>query len=520
MDLPQFTMMELNEKVQKLFEYIKQLEDELRVVKEENSRLKGLAPKPNLKPASDPINPDDSKKQKGPGGSKPGARRSKTEQLEIHNTETIQPSHIPTGSIFKDYQDYVVQDLVVSSNNTLYKLARYETPEGKYLVGQLPDSVLGHFGAELRTFIIYQHTQCRVTEPLLLEQLREFGVDISAGQLHAILTQGHDAFHKEKQEILKVGLEVSSYIQTDDTGARHAGKNGYCNVICNSVFAYFETTGSKSRVNFLEILRAQRTDYVWNEDAAQYAAAMKLPQPSFEAFELGMEFQDRAAFEEFLKAKNIYQDHHVRILTEASLIGSLLQNGFNPKLVILSDDAGQFNIFLHALCWIHAERLIKKLCPINADQAEAVKSVRSQIWELYERLSEYKQAPTEAMATELSEQFDMLFSQVTCFAMLNAQLKRLLKNKAELLIVLSRPEVPLHNNQSESDIREKVQRRKISVTFSDAGRKCRDTFSSLKKTCRKNEISFWKFLKDRISGAHQIASLSKMIRLRADPYPI
>lgn len=517
-DLPQFVQMELNEKVEKLFEYIKQLEEEIKTLREENSRLKGLSPKPNLKPATSPLNPLDPQKSKPRGGSKPGARRGKTDQLEIHHTEMIQPlGEIPAGSVFKGYQEYVVQDLVISSENTLYQLARWVTPDGKPLMGELPKAIEGHFGSQLRAYILYQHTQCRVTEPLLLEQLHEFGVDISSGQLHVILTQDHDAFHDEKQEILKVGLEVSSFIQTDDTGARHDGKNGYCNVICNELFAYFETTESKSRINFLEILRGQATSYVWSEDAIVYATAMKLPASSLQAFELDTHFSNRDIFEEYLKAKNIHQEQHVRIITEAALIGSLLAHGFNPNLVILSDDAGQFNVFLHALCWIHAERLIKKLCPINSDQVKAIESVRSQIWDFYERLTAYKADPTHARAAELSDEFDAVFSQNTCFAMLNAQLKRLLKNKPELLVVLSRPEVPLHNNQSESDIREKVQRRKISVTFSDAGRKCRDTFSSLKKTCRKNDISFWKFLVDRISGTNQLARLSQVIRLRAGP---
>lgn len=191
--------MELNEKVQRLFEYIKQLEDEIRILKEENARLKDLSPKPNLKPSNEGLSPGDPKIPKPRGGSKPGAKRGKTYQLEIHHTKTIQPTgDLPEGSIFKGYQEYVVQNLVISSDNTLYKLARYETPDGQYLLGQLPNSVTGHFGNELRAYILYLHTQCRVTEPLLLEQLREFGVDISAGQLHAILTQGHDAFHDQK----------------------------------------------------------------------------------------------------------------------------------------------------------------------------------------------------------------------------------------------------------------------------------------------------------------------------------
>ena len=133
-------------------------------------------------------------------------------------------------------------------------------------------------------------------------------------------------------------------------------------------------------------------------------------------------------------------------------------------------------------------------------------------------MKEYKNAPTEEAATKLDKVFDDIFQQQTCYTSLNALLKRLYKNKAELLLVLSRPEVPLHNNQSESDIREKVQRRKISVTFSSAGRKCRDTFSSLKKTCRKNGISFWEYLNDRLADQWKTAPLSSVIRTHIQAY--
>jgi len=158
------------------------------------------------------------------------------------------------------------------ANNILYRLARWETPQGESVTGKLPASVQGHFGNELRSYIIYQHTQCRVTEPLLLEQLRELGLDISSGQLHSILTQGHDSFHQEKSEVL-----------------------------------------------------------------------------------------------------------------EGALIGSLIVHGLNPQLAIMSDDAGQFNVLMHALCWIHAERHINQLEPYHPEQAEAQKQVRAQIWNYYQQ---------------------------------------------------------------------------------------------------------------------------------------
>jgi hypothetical protein len=76
--------------------------------------------------------------------------------------------------------------------------------------------------------------------------------------------------------------------------------------------------------------------------------------------------------------------------------------------------------------------------------------------------------------------------------------------------------VPLHNNASESDIRDYVKKRKISgSTRSDDGRRCRDTFASLKKTCRKLGIRFWEYLRDRIRGLGHIPRLADLIRQHA-----
>ncbi|MGC8659344.1 MAG: IS66 family transposase, partial [Desulfomonilaceae bacterium] len=94
-------------------------------------------------------------------------------------------------------------------------------------------------------------------------------------------------------------------------------------------------------------------------------------------------------------------------------------------------------------------------------------------------------------------------------------LKRIYKNKSELLLVLDRPDIPLHNNTSETDIREYVKKRKISgSTRSDLGRRSRDTFASLKKTCRKLGVGFWAYLNDRLTGKNSILPLANLISLR------
>jgi len=177
-------------------------------------------------------------------------------------------------------------------------------------------------------------------------------------------------------------------------------------------------------------------------------------------------------------------------------------------------------VLLHALCWIHAERTINKLVGFSDEQRAAVEQVRSQIWDFYADLKVYKKEPTAQHKAALEQRFDEIFTAKTCFVSLNLALKRLHRNKSELLLVLEHPEIPLHNNLSERDIREYVKKRKISgSTRSELGRRCRDTFTSLKKTCRKLDVSFWNYLQDRVRGGHAIPPLPELIRRVAQESP-
>ena len=185
---------------------------------------------------------------------------------------------VPDGSEFKGYQDFVVQDLIIKPHNTRYRMERWLGPDGEYYVGKHPDELDdGHFGHNLICFIQYQYHHACVTQPLILEQLHEFGIDISSGQIHRILVENKERYHLEKEEILKTGLEISNHLHVDDTGARHKGKNGYCTHVGNDYFAHFESTESKSRINFLQILRAGHKDYILSHDALAYMASQNLP---------------------------------------------------------------------------------------------------------------------------------------------------------------------------------------------------------------------------------------------------
>ena len=122
-------------------------------------------------------------------------------------------------------------------------------------------------GPELRRFVLMQYHQGQSTMPRLLTLLRSMGIAISKRQLVRLLNENHERFIAEAQDVLRAGLETASWITVDDTGARHAGKNGFCTQIGNEWFAWFRTRSSKSRLNFLDLLRAGYTDYVLNDAA-------------------------------------------------------------------------------------------------------------------------------------------------------------------------------------------------------------------------------------------------------------
>ncbi|EAR21248.1 IS66 family transposase [Nitrococcus mobilis] len=222
--------------------------------------------------------------------------------------------------------------------------------------------------------------------------------------------------------------------------------------------------------------------------------------------------EDYAAWQATLKRLGISNERHVRIVTEGALLGTVIATGINPERVIVSDDAGQFNVLTHALCWIHVERGIQKLLGFNADQRAALAWARSEPWTIYQALKAYKAESNAAARGAIEARFEALCTTKTCFESLNRALERLHNSGAELLRALDSPELALHNNLAERDIREYVKRRKISgSTRSAAGRRCRDTLASLKKTCRKHGLSFWAYLLDRLAGASTIPWLPSAI---------
>lgn len=518
----------LTNKLAFLEEFVQQLKDEIAI-------LKGQKPRPKFPPSnlekqqngddqsdnsdSNTNNPSPKGKSK-PGQPKGKKRKKKKTFLEIHHEVVLQPKVIPEGAVFKGYRPYSVQDIIIRTNNIRYLKARYQLPDGSYIEGGLPTGIHGHYGPELITYILHQYHSCRVTQPLLLDQLHALGILISAGQLNNILIQNNTTYEEEVSELLPAGVKADHQVQVDDTGARHAGDNQYTTIIGNQWFSVFTTTESKSRINFLKLLQGNKEHYLINEDTIVYlehcnAASYLI---GYILMHQGVKYTTSDTWKQFMQDLNISQSNDVRFLTEAALFAGLFENGIPRDLLIHSDDAGQFDVFLfiNTLCWIHEERHYRKLI-MTTDQARVdLERVQEQIWTFYQTLKSYKENPDQQIVEAIEKEFDTIFQQKTFSPTLDHQLQKTHKKKKELLGVLTRPDSPLHNNRSETDARAAKIKLKVSGgTRSNSGRDSRDTFLSLKQTCLKLRINFMTFIRDRVHGQYNIPRLADVIRQRA-----
>jgi len=527
LDIDGLSLEELKLLLLQALEAISALKLENEALREEIARLKGLNGKPDIKANIKPSGMEQNARSRGgqkKRTKKRAVRGSKNDKLVIDETRVLKPDTVPEGSRFKGYEDYVVQDLIVRPWTVRYRRQRWKPPDGAPIVAPLPDHVIGHFGANLVRFVLAQYHQCQVTVPRLSGELQDFGLSISERHVMRLLIRNKGAFPAEASGVLRAGLETATWITVDDTFARHQGRNGYCTHIGNDHFAWFATTSSKSRLNFLDLLRAGDTAYQINDAALDYMRDHNLPKDLITR--LGEHhnrvFADREAWMSHLQALRFSElkvhPDPVRVASEAALWGRITALGFLKDAVIVSDGAGQFRLGDHALCWVHGERLVYKLNTFSESHRKAVERVRHRIWWLYADIKEYCHDPTTRRKGQLRRRFDDIFTAKTGFTTLDRQLKRLHARGEEMLKVLERPEIPMHTNGSENAIRCQVQKRKVSGgTRSNEGRECRDGFLSLVKTCAKLGIGFWDYLGARLSvpEAANIPPLPDIIRRRA-----
>jgi hypothetical protein len=220
-DLPGLPRSELEALVVKLLGDLTDLKAVVAAQRDEIARLKGLKGCPVIKPSG-----MENGTEPKSGGKRAKHRRGKVTPRVTLETKVLRAEAVPAGSQFKGYEPYQVQDLVLSARVVRYRRERWLTPAGETIVAPLPGGVSGHFGPELRRFVLMQYHQGQVTVERLVAQLQAIGVSISKRQVMRLLIDGQDAFLDETRGVLRAGLETADWVTVDDIHrtAQHVGQ--------------------------------------------------------------------------------------------------------------------------------------------------------------------------------------------------------------------------------------------------------------------------------------------------------
>ena len=531
---------QLAEEVKLLYQVIEQLNGDNERLRVENQRLrdalavlKGEQGKPNIKgnkkteqteQDGDISSEKERKSRKPPEEPKSKAKKHK---IKIDRTQLcpVDKNTLPEDAIFKGYQDVVVQEVIIKTDNVEYKREVYYSPsQKKTYLGELPPEIEGEFGPGVKTLIYTQKHVSNMSEPKIEEFLETVGIHISPATISRTLTKNNEPFHQEKADIVEAGLASTRYQQIDDTSARVRGENHYMQVVNNHYYSAFFTRPHKDRLSVLDILRGgQSRSYLFNEEAFVLLEGFRLSKKLRTQLR---ELVPNKAFDEEQMAsllKQVYPKpeqgkNNRRRIREAGAIAAYRQQTDYPVVkILLSDDAPQYKHLTQyqALCWVHDGRHYKKLNPAVPWHQELLEEFRGKYWDYYHKLEEYKENPSQDEAGKLATEFDELFATETGYPALDERIAKSRTKKEYLLMVLNYPELPLHNNGSELEARVQARKRDVSLhTMTADGTQANDTFLTIVRTAKKLDVNPYEYIYDRVSKRYHLTALADLIKGR------
>jgi len=376
----------------------------------------------------------------------------------------------------------------------------------------------GEFGVGVRSLIPLFKSECHLPESAILTFFRNFGIQTSAAYISNQWTNGYEHFNQEKDDIVTAAISSGSYQQIDDTGARVNGENHYTHVLCNPYYSAFFTTKRKDRLTVLDIFRnSAPREFIYNDYTKELLEIFKLPQKHKKHIDASFDenrMLDEEHFEEILATINLGPLQQRRV-KEAFAIAAYQTQTANPIIgSLISDDAPQFKLLTKTLglCWVHDGRHYKKLNPILTENKDILDGFLTQYWKFYHQLKAYKASPTPADKEVLEKEFDELFTTVTDYDLLNDRIAKTQAKRAQLLVCLEQPELPLHNNASELGARVQARARDVSLhTISVAGTKIKDSLMTISQTAKKLGVCTYEYIRDRVSGEYKLLSLAELI---------
>ena len=506
---------------------VRQLQAENQRLRDENNRLKGEKGKPHIKPNkhSKGASQDHSSEAER---RKPQEWRkgSKLDKIQIDREEVLRldRSSLPGDAEFKGYEDTVVQDVVIHTDNVLYHKEKYYSPgERQTYLAELPPGYDGQFGPGIKALALVQYYACNMAEPKIREFFANVGILLSNGELSNWLVKDWPELHAEQAAIYAAGLRSSPWQHLDDTATRVNGDNQHCHVVCNPLYTAFFTTPRKDRLTILDVLRnLQARSFRINAEAIDLLHVFGLPQRIVAALQGLPQEHDwaEAEFNHLLDERlpRLGPQQRTRLLEAAAVAAYHAQMEFPVVKLLVCDDAPQFNWVTEqlALCWVHEGRHYKKLEPSLPLFRSALDEFSKQFWAYYDQLLAYRLQPSLAEKERLTAEFDKLFATTTGYRALDERIAKTKLKKASLLMVLEHPEIPLHNNPAELAARQRVRKRDVSFGPRTAdGAKAWDTFMTLTATAKKLGVSIYRYIHDRVSEAHEMPDLADLITQRA-----
>jgi len=512
--------------VEQLNSRVKQLEEENQKLRDENNRLKGEQGKPDIKASKKKEFKKDHSSEKERKASKEHSKTSKNEIVKVAREEIVvyPQDKLPPDAEFKGYEEVIVQDILLKTDNVLFRKQKYYSPSsGKTYLAPLPTGYEGEFGPGIKALVMSLYYGGNMTQGKLLEFLSDIGISMSAGYLSNLLIKNPSAFEVEYKEVYSEGLASSPWQHFDQTGARVGGVNQTTNIICNPLYTVYITTQNKDRLSVLKVLQnTTELEFVLNSLTYDLLEVLNLPTKWNNRLKLlpqettFTEIELNQLLDEYLV--NLNPQSRTRI-KEAAAIAFYHQQSIIPVIkTLLCDDAPQFKLLTDelALCWVHEGRHYKKLSPFIVYHQKVLDNFLDRFWKYYRKLLAYRDSPSQDKADQLRSEFWELFSEKTGYEQLDERKRLTIAKEEELLLVLEHPELPLHNNPAELAARTMVLRRKISyATQTFQGTKAWDIFMSLVDTTRKLGISFFEYISDRISKAGIILPLATIIREKA-----
>lgn len=517
------------ELVKRLLNFIEQLSSSLREaqveiqrLRDENNRLRGEQGQPDIKAnVAEAPKSHSSEKERHKARQRHGKKKQASIVVNREEVVEVHRSVLPADAIFKGYEENVVQDILLKTDNVRFLKEKYYSPSlGRTYLAELPSGYAGQFGPGVKALVLAFYHGGLMSEPKIIEFLENAGIQISKGMLSNLLIKGHEGFHAEKEALYEAGLASSSYQHIDDTPTRVNGQNHSCHVVCNSFYTAYFTKPGKDRLSVLDILRQGRKRvYLLNAEALAYLDGMPFSQATrctLEAWRSETLMEEETFLCELDRRIPILnKQHRSAVLSAAAVAAYHAERGVSIVQTLVCDDAPQFKWLTRwlALCWVHEGRHYKKLEPVVTLHQTLLKDFLTHFWAYYNQLLEYRQRPTAQEALRLETEFDALFGTPSGYGELDKRMATTREHKGSLLLVLKFPELPLHNNPAELGARGRVRKRDVSFgPRTEGGKEAWDTFMTLVATTKKLNVSFYEYIRDRILKKNSIPPLSELIQ--------